>query len=602
MATKTRTTSFANSIRLLLINTAPTKPSWRQRYANELKDRNLTLPTWLLVLYMISIGGCIEVSHNSLFAIATKPGQSSCYAPFESNSKTLKQIIPTLHSIVLLFMYPFMGWLADAKIGRSRVITISLWLSWLGTALQITSYCIQYSTCGLPANIAKYGISSGAFLLMAIGTSSMLVNVLAYGMDHLVDASNSKVRAFVHWIVWGLFVGFLNGYIAFVEQSIEDVTLLLVTALVTFSALSCAVITHTCLRHRFLQEYNQDNPYYKMFSVLIYAMRHTIPENRSAFTYWEEKEPGRLDLGKEKYGGPFKESDIEDVKATLKVIAIILSLFGFYISFFAIFEGFPLINKLEGAQGAYRYASYILWDTFNQVLIILIPVFELVLIPLLPKIEYFLLNPLRGIGVAYLLLLTSLVTMFIIDSSGEIETQNKRNTSIVCYLNSQDDTLDLSFYYYAIPLFFSGLASALSFVYSLEFICSQAPIKMSGMLTGFYFSMRSFYGSIGSLITIIFTNVNVRGPADLSCSFYVLTIQIVICVAGYAVYIIVARWYKRRKRNDDYNTMAVLEKTYEGRFTTSDDLSNSQPSENSVASQEDYFHCLEEYVIETLTD
>ena len=46
--------------------------------------------------------------------------------------------------------------------------------------------------------------------------------------------------------------------------------------------------------------------------------------------------------------------------------------------------------------------------------------------------------------------------------------------------------------------------------------------------------------------------------------------------------------------------MTVLEKKYEGRFTISDDLSDSKPSENSE-SHEDYFKCLEEYVIETLT-
>ena len=550
---------------------------------------------------MIGIGGCINISYNSLFGITTELDQSSCYAPF---AEIQKNIVPTLRSIALVLMYPFMGWLADAKIGRSRVITISLWLSWLGTALQITSYCIQYSTCGTATNVAKYGISSGAFLLMAIGISGMLTNVLAYGMDHLIDASNSKVRAFVHWTVWGLFVGYLNGHIAFVERSIEDVTLLLVTVLVTFCALSCAVIAHTCLHHRFLQGQNQNNPYTKVFAVLKYAVRHKAPENRSAFTYWEEKEPGRLDLGKEKYGGPFKESDIEDVKATLKVIAIILSLFGFYISFFAIFEGFPLINKLEGARGAKGYASYILWDIFDELIVILIPAFELVLIPLLPKIEYFLLNPLRGIGVAYLFLLTSLITMFIIDFSGEIKTQN--NTSIVCYLSSdydQDDTLDLSFYYYAIPLLFSGLASALSFVYSLEFICSQAPIKMSGMLTGFYFTMSSFYSSIGGFITIIFTKVNVQGPAYHSCSFYVLTIQIVICVAGFAVYIIVACWYKRRKHTDDYDTMTVLERQYERRFTISkefqEEANDSMPQESSE-NQKDYFRCLEEFAVETL--
>uniref|UniRef100_A0A1X7SJY2 Uncharacterized protein n=1 Tax=Amphimedon queenslandica TaxID=400682 RepID=A0A1X7SJY2_AMPQE len=37
--------------------------------------------------------------------------------------------------------------------------------------------------------------------------------------------------------------------------------------------------------------------------------KHKYPENRSALTYWEEEAPSRLDLGKNKYGGPFTEEE-----------------------------------------------------------------------------------------------------------------------------------------------------------------------------------------------------------------------------------------------------------------------------------------------------
>ena len=42
-----------------------------------------------------------------------------------------------------------------------------------------------------------------------------------------------------------------------------------------------------------------------IFGVLTYSLKHKYPERRSAFTYWENDIPSRIDLGEEKYGGPF---------------------------------------------------------------------------------------------------------------------------------------------------------------------------------------------------------------------------------------------------------------------------------------------------------
>ena len=41
------------------------------------------------------------------------------------------------------------------------------------------------------------------------------------------------------------------------------------------------------------------------FIMLRYAQKHNYPAQRSALTWWEDKIPSRIDLGKCKYGGPF---------------------------------------------------------------------------------------------------------------------------------------------------------------------------------------------------------------------------------------------------------------------------------------------------------
>ena len=52
-----------------------------------------------------------------------------------------------------------------------------------------------------------------------------------------------------------------------------------------------------------------------------FAKDHSNPIRRSAFTYCENELPSRLDLGKEKYGGPFTTEQVENVKAFLGIVA-----------------------------------------------------------------------------------------------------------------------------------------------------------------------------------------------------------------------------------------------------------------------------------------
>ena len=58
--------------------------------------------------------------------------------------------------------------------------------------------------------------------------------------------------------------------------------------------------------------------------VLNYARKYKYPERCSALTYWEEDYPPRIDLGKDKYGGPFTVEQVDDVKTVLRLIPLVI--------------------------------------------------------------------------------------------------------------------------------------------------------------------------------------------------------------------------------------------------------------------------------------
>ena len=67
------------------------------------------------------------------------------------------------------------------------------------------------------------------------------------------------------------------------------------------------------------------NPYKLVLRIMKFAKDHTNPIRRSAFTYCEDELPSRLDLGKEKYGGPFITEEVENVKAFLGILGVLLT-------------------------------------------------------------------------------------------------------------------------------------------------------------------------------------------------------------------------------------------------------------------------------------
>ena len=90
------------------------------------------------------------------------------------------------------------------------------------------------------------------------------------------------------------------------------------------------IIISDCLCQQWLDRTHKvTNPIKLIIQVLNYTRKHRYPERCSAFTYIDEEQPTRMDFGKEKFGGPFTEEEVEDVKTVLRLIPLALSLSSF---------------------------------------------------------------------------------------------------------------------------------------------------------------------------------------------------------------------------------------------------------------------------------
>ena len=108
----------------------------------------------------------------------------------------------------------------------------------------------------------------------------------------------------------------------------------IVWSLLEVCLLAIILSTKICFNSsRFLsREPGESNPYKLTCNVLKFAWKHKHPVYRSALTYWENSIPSRIDLGKRKYGGPFSNEEVENVKTFLHLIWVILSLLGILVT------------------------------------------------------------------------------------------------------------------------------------------------------------------------------------------------------------------------------------------------------------------------------
>ena len=495
---------------------------------------------------------------------------------------------------LLFLLYPLAGCLADIRCGRYKTVINSLCFIFWGLFLPLlfsgfvvagispiivqfvdTQYLHSLSAMQI-ATFVILGITFGpamffGILLIICGFIAFSANVIQYGLDQLHDASTDDSVLYVHWYVWTSYVGLIPlkiGLVIFGDIFIAFIPCLIFLALPILGMTLCI---ERYKRHWFLIDSGFRNPYKLVYKVLKFAKDHTNPIRRSAFTYCEDELPSRLDLGKEKYGGPFTTEQVEDVKVFLGILRILLTLGPIMMVEFSvngIFQKFA--NHIDSdisyiqPDGVNRNLKGIfIQGGFTPVIIaILIPVY---LCLLRPFIHNHIPGMLKRIGFGMVFILLSILCTLSMDTYGHIHAN-----ITACFLNTSPfnidgeiwTTLNISAYCLIIQYFLNAIGYMFFYTATYEFVCAQSPHAMKGLVIGTFFAIKGGSQLLGILITSVpFIPWNVTVPFP-SCGFVYYLINAIIALIGIVAYTCVARKYQYRQRDEPDNIYRYAEEYY----------------------------------------
>ena len=243
--------------------------------------------------------------------------------------------------IPLLLVAIISGWLADTKVGRSKVVQTGLFLSWLGAVLVTTCDILKFSvvTTSTVVNGIIQAAQYVAFCTTYAGAAMFFTNVVQFGLEQMPDASSDAMTAFILWftIVTALGEGSyetvrsLFSEYCYKRAHVDYYTPIL-RSFTGCVLLSIAMSSKFLFSHWLIDHRQNHNPLKNVYRVLKFAKQHKYPVNRSAFTYCEDEIPSRIDLGKSKYGGPFTTEEVEDVKTFFRILLVLTVIFVFMVA------------------------------------------------------------------------------------------------------------------------------------------------------------------------------------------------------------------------------------------------------------------------------
>ena len=312
------------------------------------------------------------------------------------------------------------------------------------------------------------------------------------------------------------------------------------------------------------------NPIKLIFKVLNYARKTKYPENRSALTYYLDEAPSRLDLGKEKYGGPFVEEQVEDVKTVVRFLPLFICIIGGTQIEFVRYVRY-MVGTDENLQGVkHKYLECFIDNKglFNCSMFIFLLVLKLIIQPCFNK---YLPSMLKRIQISLGISLLSILMYLAIDLAVSL-----KGTDNSCWLNTtlhndQHNATGIDYHWVMVPAIFSGIGFGLGWLVTLEFTVAQSPGHMRGLMVGIYYGIAGIAIIFSATLNYPFGYIN-SDSQPLTCTFFYHVTKLVLVLFIMLLFSVLARCYKLRVREEVVNIYGIVSDIYT-RYLSQDERS-----------------------------
>ena len=397
-------------------------------------------------------------------------------------------------ALVALFFVsaPLSGWLADAKFGNYKIFRVGAVLLFIARVINCLLLILEELVW--ESDVLKEIQLYLGVCFLVVDYCACFVTGLPLGLDQMPDASSSKITSYIAWFVWSLFAGcFLGGTFEILkEYCIAEAmhsNYILIWELLLILCMSIVLVSIFLFSPKWLIiEPKSPQSLKTIYQVLKFAAKHKVPLNRSAFTYWEQDIPSRIDLGKSKYGGPFTTEQVEDVKTVLRLLAISVPIMFQFFCLTLLGETIGKIGHIPGlnvctTEVVHQFTNSIFWygclATF---------VYEFLIYPFvrnrLPSI-------LKRIGGLSLLATLVIFVCFILKLVRYLTHSSETVTEWIAHILHQSTT---------------GVLSLLLMNLILQFISAQSPYNMRGLLLSLVVVLFIVLGGIQAIFSHCYHN------------------------------------------------------------------------------------------------
>ena len=426
------------------------------------------------------------------------------------------------------FFFPFLGLLADVWIGRYKAILIGIVLCFISWIMMGIGFIVDnYFTF----KAVLWSFFSFGYIVHFCGYSSFTANIIQYNIDQLVGASADELSSVIYWLILSeplvLFLFYLLQCLFYSSKYF-----IMITFIASGVSVSLVLVSHSFFKHKLENISLIKNPIKLIVRVLCYARKHKYPENRSALTYWEEEAPSRLDLGKDKYGGPFTEEEVEDVKTVFRMLPSFIGLVVPNLcndTYWSANKNFTLPTCLAVTDSQYYFCSVILMLVY---LFFIRVCFYKYIPSMLTRMSV-------GIFLAFIVTVSNVIIFVIERSHPDI-------SNIVKLL--------------FIPKTILIFSNILLYPVSLEFTVAQSPVHMRGVMVGLWY--------VTSCGISFFSSAIVKFPFScesqyICTSFYYYITKSVLVLIILIVFVILAKRYKYRVRENEVNIVQIVDDHYQ---------------------------------------